>query len=343
MKNKAKISIIVPIWNSEGYLRRCVDSILGQTYSDIELILVDDGSTDQSPKICDEYARKDAKVRVFHKENGGVSSARNLGMRNATGECICFVDSDDYIPLTSIADLYEGYCKNEVQCCCATKDPQVRKDAPLLISIKNEPQQLLHYLVQSDSYTVYSKLFDLNVIRANNLWFDEKLRTSEDALFIRQLFRYCSRIVLIQKTVYCRDPSNADSITKKGYAEYASNFERKLNALTELCDATALSPAETEQFLYQRAAHGLRICMYHYFQNWKAEEDRLRLTELALEIFHPWLTREGTCQKDKWVEKYLREIRQKDANAFCRSYRKEFDRQQWMLRFKRTVKKVLHR
>ena len=74
-----EVSIIVPIYNTEKYLPRCIDSILGQTYKDFELLLIDDGSTDNSGKICDEYAEKDSRIRVFHKENGGVSSARNLG------------------------------------------------------------------------------------------------------------------------------------------------------------------------------------------------------------------------------------------------------------------------
>ena len=92
-----KISVIVPVYNTEKYLRRCIDSVLAQTYQDFELLLIDDGSKDSSGAICDEYAAKDARVRVFHKENGGVSSARNLGLDNARGEWVTFVDSDDYI------------------------------------------------------------------------------------------------------------------------------------------------------------------------------------------------------------------------------------------------------
>ena len=91
------ISIIVPIYNAGNTLHRCIDSILSQTYTSWELLLVDDGSTDSSGAISDEYATKDTRVRVFHKENGGVSSARNVGLDNAQGEWITFVDSDDYI------------------------------------------------------------------------------------------------------------------------------------------------------------------------------------------------------------------------------------------------------
>lgn len=92
-----KVSIIVPVYNEEKHLNRCVDSVLCQTYSDLELLLVDDGSTDNSSAICDEYAQLDSRVRVFHKENGGVSKARNLGISKANAEWIMFLDSDDYL------------------------------------------------------------------------------------------------------------------------------------------------------------------------------------------------------------------------------------------------------
>lgn len=92
-----KLSVIVPVYKAENFLGRCVDSILGQTFSDLELILVDDGSPDRSGGICDSYAARDSRVRCIHKENGGVSSARNAGLDMAAGEYITFVDSDDYI------------------------------------------------------------------------------------------------------------------------------------------------------------------------------------------------------------------------------------------------------
>lgn len=97
------ISVIVPIYNVEDYLDRCVDSIINQTYKNLEIILVDDGSPDNCPQMCDDYAKKDSRIKVVHKENGGLSDARNAGMKVATGEYVSFIDSDDYISL----DFYE--------------------------------------------------------------------------------------------------------------------------------------------------------------------------------------------------------------------------------------------
>ncbi len=99
----SKVSVIVPVYNVEPYLRRCVDSILAQTLTDIEIILVNDGSSDSCPSICDEYAVNESRVKVIHKENGGLSSARNAGLDSVTGEYVAFIDSDDYIA----ADMYE--------------------------------------------------------------------------------------------------------------------------------------------------------------------------------------------------------------------------------------------
>ena len=100
------VSIIVPIYNVEQYLRECIDSIIKQTYKNLEIILVDDGSPDNCGQICDEYAKKDDRIKVIHKENGGLSSARNAGLDIATGEYISFIDSDDYVSNNFIEELY---------------------------------------------------------------------------------------------------------------------------------------------------------------------------------------------------------------------------------------------
>ena len=101
-----KISVIVPVYKAEKYLRRCIDSILAQTFTDFELILVNDGSPDNCGAICDEYAAKDSRIRVFHKENGGVNAARRDGVENSNGEWITFVDADDSLPNDALETLY---------------------------------------------------------------------------------------------------------------------------------------------------------------------------------------------------------------------------------------------
>ena len=113
MKNK--ISVIVPIYKVEQYLNRCVESIVNQTYKNLEIILVDDGSPDLCPKICDEWAEKDSRIVVIHKENSGLSDARNAGLKVATGGYVAFVDSDDIINPFYVEYLYKAICDNDAQ------------------------------------------------------------------------------------------------------------------------------------------------------------------------------------------------------------------------------------
>lgn len=103
-----EISVVIPVYNVENYLRHCIDSVLSQSFKDLEVLLIDDGSTDSSGDICDEYAKADEHITVIHKENGGLSDARNVGIDNAKGENIFFLDSDDYIENNSLSVLYEN-------------------------------------------------------------------------------------------------------------------------------------------------------------------------------------------------------------------------------------------
>ena len=126
----SNISVIVPVYKVEKYLDRCVESIVNQTYSDFELILVDDGSPDSCPAMCDKWSRKDSRIRVIHKENGGLSSARNAGMDIMQGEYVCFVDSDDWVErnfLESLILLFREYPLAEIAACASRRDKETTK------------------------------------------------------------------------------------------------------------------------------------------------------------------------------------------------------------------------
>lgn len=116
MNAQPLVSVIVPVYNVEPYLPRCIDSILSQTYSDFELLLIDDGSSDNSGRICDEYAEKDGRIRVFHKENGGVCSARNVGLDNANGKWFFLFDSDDMVSPLLMEHCMKAVSENELDC-----------------------------------------------------------------------------------------------------------------------------------------------------------------------------------------------------------------------------------
>ena len=113
MKDEPLISVVVPVWNISGYVLKCLESIKQQSYTNLEIIVVDDGSTDDSGKVCDEFRKRDKRVRVFHKKNGGLSSARNFGMEKSRGEIIAFIDGDDYIDDNFIKIMYETMAKDD--------------------------------------------------------------------------------------------------------------------------------------------------------------------------------------------------------------------------------------
>ena len=102
-----KISVIIPVYKVEKYLNKCVESVINQTYKNLEILLVDDGSPDKCPEMCDAWAKKDSRIKVIHKQNGGVADARNIGIENATGKYIAFIDSDDYLNKTMYQKLFE--------------------------------------------------------------------------------------------------------------------------------------------------------------------------------------------------------------------------------------------
>lgn len=179
------ISIIIPVYNSEQYLRACIDSVLGQSFNDFELLLINDGSTDSSGKICDEYALKDARVRVFHKENGGASSARNLGIENACGEWICFIDSDD-----KISDNYFNLFKRDLPYSDIIFVGIDKIDQNKVISRVRFNDEMMETYDFLNKYTLFSrfagpvgKFYKATIIQQNQLQFNEKIHNGEDGLF----------------------------------------------------------------------------------------------------------------------------------------------------------------
>lgn len=203
MNSFPQISIIVPVYNAEKYLTQCIDSILAQDFTDFELLLIDDGSKDKSGLICDEYAQKDKRIRVFHKENSGVSSTRNLGIDKAQGVYITFIDSDDYVDsnylsiLTSVtADLIvTGYKKNGTgreQGFGAMKKEYSFDDA--LYDEHQIPQCLSYILDDTPMRSPWDKLFKRKIIKEYSIYFDSSIRNSEDAVFVQTYLLHCHTI-----------------------------------------------------------------------------------------------------------------------------------------------------
>lgn len=244
------ISVIVPVYNVEKYLVRCVDSILAQTFRDLEIILVDDGSTDNSGYLCDEYASKDQRIRVVHKTNGGLSSARNKGLDMARGEYVGFVDSDDYIDIDMYEYLYNIIVKEnaDVAMCelyhCYSGKQIV--EHPCSYYKVTDAIGAVHCVLESKitSVTTVNKLYRRTLF--SELRFREGV-TAEDAFLMVDLLEKCERVVISneQKYYYYH---RADSITSKPLNErdydvieaYEYNFKRALEISPDLFDVALL-------------------------------------------------------------------------------------------------------
>lgn len=241
--NKPIISIIVPIYNVEQFLHCCIDSILAQTFTDWELLLIDDGSPDRSGEICDEYAAKDSRVRVFHKENGGVSNARNLGLDNARGEWVTFVDADDIIQpgflrgLLAPTEEYEALDFVQAGCCNYRNEKIVGIEQQYELYVGNDPAYLFNHF----RGLTFSKLFRLENV---NHWsdglplrFDEEMRIAEDMAFTLDYILSVGRYAFVPETGYLYRRDNEGSATK---TTLMSNFNFEVHAFVHLYNSTYL-------------------------------------------------------------------------------------------------------
>lgn len=215
-----QISIIVPVYKAEKYLHRCLDSILAQTMTDFELLLIDDGSPDRSGEMCDEYSKKDSRIRVFHKENGGVASARQLGMDNAQGEYSIHVDPDDWIDPDMLEKMYLK-AKNtgaEMVICdfmLEFGNRQVHQSQhPEGLRIDDALNDLLMFKFNSGPC---NKLIHNSCYKSGSIKFKSGMVCNEDFYVLCQLFvNGLSKVEFIPEPLYHYDKSaNPDSISKR--------------------------------------------------------------------------------------------------------------------------------
>lgn len=188
------ISVIIPVYNTERYIKRCLDSLLSQNQKDFELILVDDGSTDQSGTICDEYASRDSRIKVFHKNNGGVSSARNVGLDNVSGDWIAFVDADDYVDedYLTIPKMYES-------CDVVQKGyRRVYEGKNKMSSLVSRPKGIIsnqkdldRFFVNYHTYALWNKLFKSTLLKGCT--FNTEISIGEDFLYFLNFYRKIER------------------------------------------------------------------------------------------------------------------------------------------------------
>ncbi|MGQ4665885.1 glycosyltransferase family 2 protein [Metabacillus halosaccharovorans] len=236
------ISVIIPVFNVEKYLNRCVNSILNQSFQDIEIILINDGSTDKSGIICDEYAQKDPRIRVIHKKNARVSAARNDGIRMAKGKYVSFIDSDDWIEpemYQEMVNKVEEYNLDLIMCDYKKKseDFEDKRTQPIRSGyyskedIKNELFSCLimfEHLEFPPTISNWVCLFNLNFILENNLLYEEDIHYCEDSLFGSKVMYHAKSFYYLKNHYYYNYFYNPNSTTNT-YNEKKWNSYLKIN------------------------------------------------------------------------------------------------------------------
>ena len=241
------VSVIVPIYNMEKHLDRCLDSILRQTYRNLEVLLIDDGSTDSSLEIMNDYAKRDERVRVFHKENGGVSSARNLGLEMMKGEYCTFVDPDDYVADVYVEWLYASLVVSDADFAVCDHARVTTSDIELFqvekyiydtIIIKSSSWSFFVNGRNRTPCLVWAALYKKTIL--NNLRFDEDLYYGEDTLFFVRYILRSEKCVSIEVSLYFY-VQHSESFS---HGEYSPKKGTLIKALRRIVELTQSGPPE---------------------------------------------------------------------------------------------------
>ncbi len=289
MENKGLISVIIPVYNVEKYLKECIDSVLGQTYKNYEIILVDDGSTDSSGAICGDYAQNHKNIRVIHKENRGLSHARNVGTSEATGEYIYFLDSDDYIDANAFSLLVEAMEKQKADFLFfdsySFEDEDKNFDIPQNYIRKKHYEttvgiDMLQKLCDAKDFhsAVQLLFFKRKFIQDNNLTFLNGA-IYEDVLFSCQAFCMAKCVAHLNQAIYCRRYRNNSIMTSH---KTSHHFESIVNVLNELILFSSTEP--TELLMVQKEY--ISRCAFNVFNIYEnlSKADKQKCKKQLLEV-----------------------------------------------------------
>lgn len=302
------ISIIVPVYNVAPYLDKCIQSIINQTFTDFEVLLIDDGSTDGSGEICSSFAKRDKRIVVYHTPNKGVSSARNIGLNKAKGEFIAFIDSDDYIGENYLKNLYEAMITNGADLVVGGE-----------IKFSNNIFNPFHFSNKtfspncfSEMFSIYmlhkhsspwGKLFKMSIIKEISLHFNNDIHLGEDIIFVMEYLSYCQVVTLTETSEYYYLQRN-NSLTKRVnsfHSEYSGlvAFDKvsdKIISKHQLDSSAIFQLKQWSVIFYDRT----KIA---YTRTHKHKDDALKFKSIdwkRLKDFKPYLSK-----KDRFLDSLL--------------------------------------
>lgn len=288
------VSIIVPIYNTQKFLPRCIESIMNQTYKNIEIILIDDGSIDKSSKICDKYAKKDNRIKTFHKQNEGVSVARNFGINKAEGRFIAFVDSDDFVREDYITVLFNAMENNDLAVSSISDIDLVQKkkfdyneDYIEKYNFANVEDVEKFFCFQHLNWMgPCAKLFRTDIIRTNNILFPKNIKMGEDQIFVLDYMLRCKTVCYSAKLTYYYNRLNLHSATSKFYVDHID----MVKSVTEkLCNLMPLRRGEKNSFEWQSfLVNNFFVSIRHYAHGLKNIEDFSTIVKEIVKILYKY-------------------------------------------------------
>ncbi len=233
-----KITVIVPVYNVENYLEEAINSVISQTYKNLEILIIDDGSTDNSSQICDKYAKKDIRIKVFHQTNKGLSGARNTGLKNATGKYIMFLDSDDKFEPQACETMYKFIERTKADYAIGNyinidedgskwENPIFKKDTYKEFTLSIKDYEKSFYIMNS---AVWNKIFRKSFLDSLNITFVERL-PAEDAIFTTTCFIKSKKVCYIPEIIYQYRQRYSNSISNSCSKKYFDGINKAYNII----------------------------------------------------------------------------------------------------------------
>ncbi len=327
---KELISVIIPAFNAETTIERCIESLQNNTYKKLEIIIVDDGSTDSTGKLCDLIQEKDPRIHVFHKENGGVSMARNFGLTKISGEYIAFVDSDDWVGNTYLEELRKCFlihqdCELSVGTICNVygekKNTVELFDDYIKLNEKTEAMQDA-FLYLNKTFLLYgpvNKLYLANIIKQYDICFPEDISYGEDLIFNTRYLENINNISTTGNAIYTYEHSNTVSLSQKYRSDRFENGIRLNRALLSMFSHLDLLTDKVERYIYRRIFDDAYNTI---FELWNNDEQHYSFSQKCKRVsdilYYPEF--EEACIKADLIgyqEHYVRLMKKKASLRIC--------------------------
>lgn len=290
--NNALVSIIVPVYNAERFLARCIESILNQSYKNIEVLLINDGSKDNSGDICEYYAKKDNRVKVIHQKNSGPSVARNVGIEQSKGEYIQFVDSDDYVDNDMTESLVREMEENidivlcGFKCLLSNNNKDVFKTNIYPKTCLTKYEFLNQFgILFKDFYInyIFNKLYRRDIITNYNIRFDPSVGWGEDLLFNISYFNQCKMISIIDKLLYNYNKMNDQSITSSFNKDLFMYKQKMYDCVRKFLIENNSYSGLNKKIVEEKYAYSVIVCLENLIYsdiNYNKEEFKVKIEEI---------------------------------------------------------------